>query len=409
MIPNPTRADHRKKRKLNKTMASSKRKKKRDRLSSNSDTDFTLGPDEFMKEVLDQSGYEGLIKQIEGSKMKADDKKTMKSAVKALEEENDWIVTENKHLTEKIKMLQEELIRVKAEKFDQFMIAKPTTSYSSIVNKTPEKDTPKANSDNVIIIKETKQNNIGTCQTKAMDEIRELQKKGKKMKISKVIKTKTGLLVQTPDDPKEIIKDLKTLESLKSDHTEVYESTKMSPTIILNRVSNDTDSTTIVSTLCSMNEELTGLETHMRFLFEMKNNNKSTKDIVMRVTPTVYTKMKKMQRLFTHTEAITFRERIFVKQCQRCYRFNPGHKTSECQERLCGVCGVKGEHTCSGVKKCVNCTNHPNSNFHQHTQHSPNSTQCPMYEMQFQRLQSRIRYVPESDDPGLPPVRVQKK
>lgn len=394
-----------------------KNKKKRARREAGSDTSSNIDSSEFMKEITNSpSDVNDLLRRIEESKAKGELKKEIKNAITTLMEEKEWIINENKQLEDKIRELKRELLEVKAERFDDIMNMQrntkqqqqTTTTYSSIMRRIPEKEAPKPSQDNVIIIKETKQNNIGKCQNEAMKEIKELQKSANKMAISKIIKTKTGLLLSTPrEDISKIIEDLKKLPALESEDIKVYESTKMNPTIVLNKVSNDTDSTTIVQTLCTMNEELKEMEDHMRFLFEMKNTNKPVKDIVMRVTATAYVKIMKMQRIFTDTEAVTFREKIFVKQCQRCFRFNPDHKTSECQERLCNICGKSGEHTCTGTKKCSNCTKHPNQNFQQNANHSPNSNQCPQYEMQFQRIQDRIRYIPELGNPGLPPVRMQ--
>ena len=258
-----------------------------------------------------------------------------------------------------------------------------------------------------IIIKAKDASNSVTLDnvTKAIDNIR-----GKNtLNINNIHKSKTGFLVEVPkdSDAEDIIGKFSEDDNLK--HTVINKAKKLDPVIVINKVNVTYNKNNIVSELCSANPELAIHKDKIIPLFIMQNKlNKQVHDIVLRVAPVVFgifsTKM-----LYLGYTNIDWRRRTFVKQCQSCFEFNPSKEhVAECKRKAksCNNCGktdhVRGD--CIAELECRNCKKHSyyqNQDLH----HLPNCRDCPLYNLQYCRIEERTQYdfaqnIPSSSSAG---------
>ena len=115
-------------------------------------------------------------------------------------------------------------------------------------------------------------------------------------------------------------------------------------------------------------------------------------DAAIRVSPQAYQAIKACGFIYTDYEAVHVKDKIFVRQCQKCFTFNPDHKTNECTRNTCKDCGTDGNHNCKKNIKCCNCAKHPNPMYQQNTTHKPNSAECPLYKIQIERTRQKTEY-----------------
>src|SRR6218665_1912271 len=148
------------------------------------------------------------------------------------------------------------------------------------------------------------------------------------------------------------------------------------PTIVLKRVNKLTNAANIVNIICEINEQLHNKQDEFKFLFTIKSQS-SFQDIVLRVSPEILQLLHSMHRIYTDLEAIYFQEKVFVKQCQRCFLFNPDHQSHQCTHNICINCGSEGHHQCSKPQHCINCSSCQNPPPPHECNHKPNSPQCP--------------------------------
>lgn len=153
-----------------------------------------------------------------------------------------------------------------------------------------------------------------------------------------------------------------------------------------------TDHDNISQILCEMNPELEGCQDDIKLLFNNKTTTVPHHDLVLRVSPKVYNIIKKLNHVHTDLEVVQIRDRVLVRQCQKCFVFNPQHKLTECPNLLvCKTCGNTGPHQCDLIQRCHNCIKHPKYRT-KDTNHLPNNKQCPIYLDQFERVVQKTCY-----------------
>ncbi|UYV72275.1 K02A2.6-like [Cordylochernes scorpioides] len=189
------------------------------------------------------------------------------------------------------------------------------------------------------------------------DRIRVLREENKRVRVNKIINTRTSI-----SDEKEsnFLKDELCKSTQLTNICKTFIPTKRDPTIMVKNVSKITEVNSFEETICQMNDELKDMKSEIKVLFCTKSNT-STHNIVLRVSPRVYQTIKKLNnKIYTDCERCVVVDRFLVKQCQKCLKFNPTHKTAECPNTpICRTCGVQGVHDCSGIPKCFNCSQHP--------------------------------------------------
>jgi len=306
-------------------------------------------------------------------------------------------------LQQKSVCLEAELMHVKSLKYDEIMSQK-TPSYSDILKKAPIPVPTKQINEQTIIIKAISPINSTEVQCEAYDHIKTMQNSSNKFKINKIIKTKTGMLIKTPmnENIDQLIEEFKAND--KINHTSyIYKSKMLDPTIVLKKVNKLTDPTSINKIICSMNNQLENCEDDIKVLFPIKSQS-SCQDIVLRVSPKVYQIINKTKQVYTDIELINVKDKVLVKQCQKCFQFNAQHKQNDCHHNFCAECATDGPHKCSHNLKCINCSKHTNQQLKQHCDHKANSPQCPLYQTQINRTKDRTCYalIPPntSPDPG---------
>ena len=297
-------------------------------------------------------------------------------------------------LNNKIVSLKRELNDIKADKYDAIVMQ--NMSYSSVANKAINLQSikPPPAPVNEIIIKAKDKSNVKDLQKNVLDEVNKRQKSNNRFQINKIIKTTTGILLKTPatTNSSDIISSFEET-TIINDNSVIRAGSKFCPNIALQRVNKITDPTNIIDIICKMNAQLKGLENEMKYCFVLKSPSR-TQDIVLRVTPNVYNIIMNMGAVYTDIEKVYVREKVLIRQCQNCFKFNPGHSTKDCDHKICRSCGTDGEHECSKQHKCINCANHPNTMFNQQTNHAPNTRSCPLYNSRIKQKQAKTCYDP---------------
>ncbi|UYV62957.1 hypothetical protein LAZ67_2002616, partial [Cordylochernes scorpioides] len=229
--------------------------------------------------------------------------------------------------------------------------------------------------------------------------IKKIREDGGNIKINKIFNTRNAVVIKSPSrvELNALQEELGKSDELKA-ISKIYIPGKRDPTVVVKNVSKITDTTTFVKTICNMNPELRGMEDEIRMLFVMKSNT-ATQNIVLRLSPKAYQTIKKNNNtLYTDLERCHIQDKILVKQCQKCYQYNPNHKLKDCtNEKICNICGVHGTHSCSNVLSCHNCSKHPIYRNKQ-TNHRVNGTDCPLYKTQVDRIIDRTQYFYDLED-----------
>ncbi len=231
-------------------------------------------------------------------------------------------------------------------------------------------------------------------------------------KINKIINNGNVLIIKKQKSP-----NTSELVSLINSNTDTstlgsaYTPKLREPTLVFSGIPIDTDLQNLVSTVTRKNEALKGLDKEFTFLFTIKkgnHNNNNTQpqgsqrpassDLVFRVSPKVYQIIKDQLnfRIYLDTEGFNVQDRVFVKQCQNCYKY--GHKTVECRNvQICRSCGKekKEGHACEGHRCCTNCGK--SERYKLDADHFPNTIHCPFYQSQMQRLRDQTQYTQHTD------------
>lgn len=272
-------------------------------------------------------------------------------------------------------------------------------SYAHITQSQPHMIQHTKQADDTIIIKPTNNNSLTDIENKVKAIVRA---SGPKCKINAIINNRKVIVVKKPKDSTtaslldEINNDIST-----SDLCSAYTPTLKDPTIIIKHISSGTDLNGIVNEMMNMNDELKDQSEGIRFLFPLKNNNNSlgeshrpgTIDAAFRVSPAAYEiiKTKLHMRIYLVGQCCTVRDKVFVRQCQNCFKFD--HKTNDCRlAKTCRICGETKtlDHSCCNKKNCSNCSKSPQHKAS--TDHFPNTESCPIYKLQITRVQERTQY-----------------
>lgn len=274
-----------------------------------------------------------------------------------------------------------------------------TPSFAQVV-KMPSPQTQPAQTkepENTIIIKPKNNTNPTIIQAKIKTL---LKNSSNKHKINNIYNTKNVVVIKTPNTPNDMLIDEINNTADTNTHCTAYTPKPLEPTIVIKNIPTDTDLSTIITEITNMNQELQGLDKEFKLMFQLKNHtqtniSKST-SIAFRVSPKVYNIIKTQlhNRVYLHTQCCTVQEKIFVKQCQKCFLFN--HRTIDCKAKpQCKQCGGEKSpnHTCNNT--C--CTNCKKSDKHKtNTNHLPNTENCPIYQSQIQRIKDKTQYQPSN-------------
>ena len=321
------------------------------------------------------------------------------------------LMEENRTLTkqlEDLKIINEEnkieIQKLKCARYDEIMEQlSRKQSYRNAVLASPvmnaPKEIPPPPPEKEIIIKAVDGKDVKDLQKDAADAIKALNMSKQEYKINKIIKSKTGIIIKRSHNTNtnEMIGSLMKIDKLK-ENAKIYKPTKLDPTIVFKNVSKYTIPTELHNIICKKNAELANQSNNFKFLFTIKSNT-DVQDVVYRVAPSSYQALMKMQRVYTDVQSVNFKDRVFIRQCQRCYQFNPDHKLNECKENKCNSCDQSGTHTCTFDLKCHNCAKHPSQELNEKCKHKPNSTDCPLYRNQVERIKSKTAYFPEEETP----------
>lgn len=297
-------------------------------------------------------------------------------------------------LYDKVFQLEDENKRLVEENALIREVQKPL--YSKIAQMQPKQTTPVSRDpEHTIIIKTNtgcKHEDTKKAVDSAIKNIR--QRQNCNIKINKIIPTNSGVTIKIPstsnvDDYVEKFNNFNNLTKV----AEIYKPRKLDPIIVLKNVNKSEETSKIIKTICSINENLKGREADMTVSFASKTQT-STRDIVLRVKPNIYETIKRQNFIIYLTnQAVRVQKRVFVRQCQNCLCFNPDHKTSTCKNpKVCKTCGTKGDHTCTNIHKCGNCSVHPHFKDSPNHNHKPNNLYCPLYKAQMDIVESRTDY-----------------
>ncbi|XP_027198283.2 uncharacterized protein LOC113792576 [Dermatophagoides pteronyssinus] len=225
--------------------------------------------------------------------------------------------------------------------------------------------------------------------------ISEVRKKKPYLKINKIIRNNKGNIIKTPnsDDLDTLIQYFQSQDKI-NEIANVFIPKPRDPTIVLKKVSKLTSSKDLPIILCRVNEQISNLDTEVEVLFDFRSDL-PFRDIALRVSPRIYERICNLNYLYTDIEAIRFHQRIFVRQCKHCFKFND-HKANDCPRKnkpICSECGEEGIHNCSKNNKCCNCVSFFKDGVHQHDIcHRPNRDSCPLYKKQIDRLMSQTAF-----------------
>lgn len=321
--------------------------------------------------------------------MKAADKTEVKNVAKAVLAKVDLIIRYNTSLRSISELVDQKLSGLNdlLTKNGSSVSSSPTMSYAKAASSKPAiLNTDNKLEESTIVIKAKSSTQVKESQNCVYDEVMDIRKKKKNVKINKIIRTRTGAIVKLPksEDIDSLIKEFIKSDKLKN-VSEVYKGKALSPTVVLKGVNKQTDYTKLPAILCQMNPSLAGKEAKIKVIrvlgYSGNSDSKESNDVALRIESDVYQDFKKMKTVFTDIECVRWRDKIFVRQCQNCLRFNPNHIRKDCnKERHC-FCGQIGAHNCDHSLKCINCATHPKHKDGDH-KHRPNTTDCPLYKQQ---------------------------
>ncbi|KAI2801955.1 hypothetical protein BLOT_009776 [Blomia tropicalis] len=178
------------------------------------------------------------------------------------------------------------------------------------------------------------------------NSIKHLRSENKSLKINKVIKSKKGVIIKTPNK--------EDIDLLMED---------------LNSVSKLTNISELPKILCDMNAPLEGMEKKFHVMFALKSNS-DTQDVVVRVSPKAYEIIKSLHRVYTYDQAIEIRDKVMVRQCQNCFSYDHNSKFCKSPKHLFQNDGESTYfYSCGGsvlndqwIITAANCLNDPKGN-----------------------------------------------
>ncbi|KAI2802372.1 hypothetical protein BLOT_009818 [Blomia tropicalis] len=264
-----------------------------------------------------------------------------------------------------------------------------TQPQTTIINRKEEEKT--------LIIKAKSNNNTTSVQNSVLDTIKKLRTIHKNVKINNIVKTHTGVVIKTPknEDIDSLIAEFAKGDYLSS-NANIYKAKQLDPVIVLKKVNKITNPNDIPDIISNMNDTLNNMKEQIKTLFTIKSNTDSH-DIVLRVSPNVYSLIKNLKHIYTDYQQVEWRNKILVRQCQKCYALNPNHNVNNCpNQTACNKCDKSGSHDCDNQQKCFNCTKHP---YFKTTSvnHKPNNTDCPLYKRQHDSIIQRTCFNPDLD------------
>lgn len=275
--------------------------------------------------------------------------------------------------------------------------SKPIPSFSAIAASRPQQPvTPEQCQEHTLFVSSNQPNSGDVISGKVNKAILELRKDRPMLKINKIIKYNKGNIIKVPqtEDLDALITHFKNLDEINQ-VAKVFVPNPRDPTIVLKRVHKLTEGPKLPSILSNINCDLKGSDNEIRFLFELKSNSQF-RDIVLRVSPRVFQILKHHKTLYTEFEAVHWEYKAFVRQCKFCFEFGT-HRAADCPSKnnsICADCGAQGNHSCSKVNKCHNCTKHHRANSSQDTSHRPNSPSCPLYKKQIEKIINQTAFYP---------------
>ena len=316
--------------------------------------------------------------------MKQEDKETVKTLAKGIAEKVDQLAkcVDTVSISTLTKLLDQKLSSRSSQPTSNSL---QTVSYAAAVKVPAQTIIDRKVEESTVIIKATSPAQTNKVQNLVYNEVKTMRsKKMKQIKINAIIRTKTGAVVKVPkeEDFDELIARFKANDELNASSS-VYKSKDLQPTGVLKGISKLTDYTELPSILSKMNPSLSGQENGIKVIRVMgqKNDSHDTNDVAVRVDAKVYQILRKMDRIFTDYNSVTFKDKIFVRQCQNCFHFNPNHTRKDCNKAKHCTCGQSGDHDCSKTLKCINCSNHPKHKGSDN-KHRPNCIDCPLYKQQ---------------------------
>lgn len=299
--------------------------------------------------------------------------------------------TKNDNLIEKIEnAISKSTNYIVPPTYAQIAKPQPIKQRSPLIQENPE--------DTIMItaINNTNPNLISIKTHEAIDKIRITNKK---LKINKIIKTSKGAIIKVPtsENTDQIISNLN--ESDIKNIAKIQKSKKLDPIIVLKSISKSIDLQHLPSIICNpeLNPSLENCENKMLILFAIKSN-RDTHDVVARVNPHIYDTIMKNGYLYTNYEKILIKNKILIRQCQRCFKYD--HHTKHCKnDKICKCCGTTQEtnHECTTTQKCINCLQdpkHKNSNLC----HVPNNNSCPIYHEHTNKIINNTSYAGSNHD-----------
>ncbi|KAG0444857.1 hypothetical protein HPB47_013307 [Ixodes persulcatus] len=140
--------------------------------------------------------------------------------------------------------------------------------------------------------------------------------------------------------------------------------------------------------------KLQGTEEDIQIIHVFSGKN-GLSTLIVEVTPRIFSQLQDKERVFLDWTSCPVEENLHVPFCKRCSGY--GHTAARCQADVrCCNCGQRHPLSeCEAeVYKCPCCTDAPQSDKSKgiDTRHSALSEDCPIYQLQVERLKRKIRY-----------------
>lgn len=314
------------------------------------------------------------------------------------------IEEENEELKNKIKMLSEELMKIKAEKFDE--IYKTKITYSSMAQKNNQKTIQKSETKNqpnynlIISPKDDEKiensNQTLTMFNKKLNTSKMISHGIRIIKQKPIHKKKVLVKCESPEDINNIAKIIEGDSNIKADIPK-----NKNPKVQIFGIPKYIEKNEILECIKAQNpnisKSLMENETEeLKLIFE-KDDRVGTKFAILEATPITWQTIIDSKRIYIGHAACTAKEKISVMQCFKCYRY--GHRARDCRNDVtCGKCAGKHDtKNCqSNQIKCTNCSWHnsrENINKKHDENHMATSSHCPIYAIAVNKARSKTNYV----------------
>lgn len=309
----------------------------------------------------------------------------------------------NEELENKNKMLNDEIIKIKASKFDELTSTK--VSYSSMARNNNQKPRQKSVNNNkpnfnLIIspIEEEKIQNSNQTLNIFNDKVNidKIITHGIRIMKQKPINRKKVLVkCETPEDINNIRKIIENDSNIRADIPK-----SKNPRVQIIGIPKFISKSEILECIKAQNPNIRALlensSEELKFIFE-KDDRVGTKFAILEATPNTWRNIVESGRIYIGNAACIAKEKITVMQCYNCYRF--GHRARDCRNsETCGKCA--GEHQTKNCQnnrvKCTNCSWHnslrKNVNHKHDENHMATSFSCPRYIAATNKAQSMTNY-----------------